>query len=92
MKEIIPNLDDVQFKAFLLQEALKVGDTIETRDGVLEVKGIFTEEAEYEEVLDTRKNLNAPDSVVYRRSFADGILLKKQNSNVFVFFPYAEIK
>jgi hypothetical protein len=55
---------------------LKVGKTIETEDGVLEVESIF----------------DVPTHFVWHQTvFAPGMILKKKNSNVRIFIPAEKV-
>lgn len=77
MSEIIANFSNAPFIAAV--KSASVGDEIEEKFGTLKVLAIFSKPGTYEERLSP--------TVLFKRSFKDGVLLKKLGSTNFIHVP-----
>lgn len=77
MSEIIANFGNIQFLQAV--KNAKVGDEINEKFGTLKVVAVFSKPSVYQERLSP--------SVLFRRKYEDGVLLKKIGSTNFVHVP-----
>lgn len=81
MDEIIANFDNIPFLGAV--KYAEEGDIIPEKFGNLIVVKIFGDEETYEERLEP--------TVLFRRKFAQGVLLRKDGSSTFVFVSNEEL-